>query len=128
MGGEDRDLRFGMRRVLRDELLAQDDEEAEAYVHHGTEDAGDVGEAGVVHGSREGERLAWSRAVPASAGRIVSHTLRTSGITALLRNRSCASSKAWVARRSSFSGKAARLHGAGASEVLMEHEVLFFGT
>ena len=29
MGGEDRDLRFGMRRVLRDELLAQDDEEAD---------------------------------------------------------------------------------------------------
>ena len=25
MGGEDRDLRFGMRRVLRDELLVQDD-------------------------------------------------------------------------------------------------------
>ena len=80
MGGEDRDLRFGMRRVLRDELLAQDDEEAEAYVHHGTEDAGDVGEAGGLLGG--GERLAWSRAVPASAGRIVSHTLRTSGITA----------------------------------------------
>ena len=38
MGGEDRDLRFGMRRVLRDELLAQDDEEADRgllqYVHH----------------------------------------------------------------------------------------------
>ena len=31
MGGEDRDLRFGMRRVLCDELLVQDDEEAEAY-------------------------------------------------------------------------------------------------
>ena len=46
MGGEDRDLRFGMRRVLRDELLAQDDEEADAYVHNGTEDAVDVGEAG----------------------------------------------------------------------------------
>ena len=38
MGGEDRDLRFGMRRVLRDELLVQDDEEADRgllqYVHH----------------------------------------------------------------------------------------------
>ena len=56
MGGEDRDLRFGMRRVLRDELLAQDDEEAEAYVHHGTEDAGDVGEAGGVHGRGKGSR------------------------------------------------------------------------
>ena len=60
MGGEDRDLRFGVRQVLRDELLVQDDEEADRgllqYVHHGAEDAGDVGEAGGLLGRGEGSR------------------------------------------------------------------------
>ena len=71
----DRDLRFALRRAIRDEALARAQEEAGGSVQHGAEGAGDLRE--------EGGLLGIARGMLGSRGRVL--CLRARGESYLIR-------------------------------------------